>query len=77
MFERVFRSVMISLAMGWMTSSGFLSAQVTPELVEAAKKEGEVMFYGAITINSSKVVGDAFEKNTASSPNIGAVTRRN
>ena len=62
MFERVFRSVMISLAMGWMTPSGFLSAQVTPELVEAAKKAGEVMFYGAITINSSKVVGDAFEK---------------
>jgi len=37
-------------------------AQITPELVEAAKKEGEVMFYGAITVNSSKAIGDAFEK---------------
>ena len=38
------------------------AAQITPELVEAAKKEGEVMLYGAITVNSSKAVGDAFEK---------------
>jgi iron(III) transport system substrate-binding protein len=37
-------------------------AQITSELVEAAKKEGEVMFYGAITVNSSKAIGDAFEK---------------
>ena len=37
-------------------------AQITPELVEAAKKEAEVMFYGAITVNSSKAIGDAFEK---------------
>jgi iron(III) transport system substrate-binding protein len=37
-------------------------AQITPDLVEAAKKEGEVMFYGAITVNSSKAIGDAFEK---------------
>jgi iron(III) transport system substrate-binding protein len=37
-------------------------AQVTPELIEAAKQEGEVMFYGAITVNSSKAIGDAFEK---------------
>ena len=31
-------------------------------MIEAAKKEGEVMFYGAITINSSKAIGDLFEK---------------
>ena len=37
-------------------------AQITPELIEAAKKEGEVMFYGAITVSSSKAIGDAFEK---------------
>jgi len=41
---------------------GFVLAQITPQIVEAAKKEGEVMFYGAITINSSKAIGDAFEK---------------
>src|SRR5262245_40619704 len=38
------------------------SAQIATELIEAAKKEGEVMFYGAITINSSKAIGDLFEK---------------
>jgi iron(III) transport system substrate-binding protein len=37
-------------------------AQLSPDIVEAAKKEGEVMFYGAITINLSKAIGDAFEK---------------
>ncbi len=37
-------------------------AQITPELIDAAKKEGEVMFYAAITINSSKAIGDLFEK---------------
>jgi iron(III) transport system substrate-binding protein len=41
---------------------GRSQAQITPELVEAAKKEGEVMFYGAITVNPSKAIGDAFEK---------------
>lgn len=40
----------------------FALAQITPELIEAAKKEGEVMLYGAITVNISKAIGDAFEK---------------
>jgi iron(III) transport system substrate-binding protein len=35
--------------------------QITPELIEAAKKEGEVVFYGAITINASKRIADLFE----------------
>ena len=62
MFERVFRSIVMMLAIGWMMAPRFLSAQITPELIEAAKKEGEVMFYGAITINSSKAIGDASRK---------------
>ena len=37
-------------------------AQITPELIEAAKKEGEVMFYGAITSVSPSAIGDLFEK---------------
>ena len=41
---------------------GMSYAQITPDIVEAAKKEAEVMFYGAITINSSKAIGDLFEK---------------
>ena len=51
----------IVLALSWIAPA-LLPAQITPELIEAAKKEGEVMFYGAITINSSKAIGDAFEK---------------
>jgi ABC-type uncharacterized transport system YnjBCD substrate-binding protein len=36
--------------------------QITPELIDAAKKEGEVVFYGAITVNSSKRIAELFEK---------------
>lgn len=61
MFERVFRVVSIIVALAWITP-GVLRAQITPDVIEAAKKEGEVMFYGAITVNSSKAIGDAFEK---------------
>jgi iron(III) transport system substrate-binding protein len=61
------------MAFGWIATALLLMlallsatrtalAQVTPELIEAAKKEGEVMFYGAITTNSSKAIGDAFEQ---------------
>ena len=61
MFERFLRVTTILLMLLWM-SPGLSLGQITPELIEAAKKEGEVMFYGAITINSSKAIGDAFEK---------------
>ncbi|HEX2929761.1 MAG TPA: extracellular solute-binding protein [Candidatus Binatia bacterium] len=62
MFERVFSITIVTWVLAWLTPIGFASAQITPELIEAAKKEGEVMFYGAITINSSKAIGDAFGK---------------
>jgi iron(III) transport system substrate-binding protein len=55
------RALALMLAL-FPTTAGITFAQVTPELIEAAKKEGEVMFYGAITINSSKAIGDAFEQ---------------
>ena len=48
------------LALG--TSPQSLFAQNTADIIDAAKKEGEVAFYGAITINSSKRIGDLFEK---------------
>jgi iron(III) transport system substrate-binding protein len=62
MFGRVFGIVTIVLAPVLTVLPPFALAQITPELIEAAKKEGEVMFYGAITVNSSKAIGDAFEK---------------
>jgi iron(III) transport system substrate-binding protein len=61
-FEKVCSITIVACALAWLMLMGFASAQITPELIEAAKKEGEVMFYGAITINSSKAIGDAFEK---------------
>jgi len=54
--------LLTTIAIGMVVVSQLAQAQVTPELIEAAKKEGEVMFYGAITVNSSKAIGDAFEK---------------
>ncbi len=56
------RLVFLTSAIGMLVAWQLAQAQVTPELIEAAKKEGEVMFYGAITVNSSKAIGDAFEK---------------
>jgi hypothetical protein len=47
-------------------------AQITPELVEAAKKEGEVMFYGAITAIPPKRSAMHSKKSMASSCTIGA-----
>ena len=61
MFERVLPVVSMILTLAWITPCGVI-AQITPDVIEAAKKEGEVMFYGAITVNSSKAIGDAFEK---------------
>jgi iron(III) transport system substrate-binding protein len=53
-------ALFLGLATIFITSA--LRAQIPPDIVEAAKKDGEVMFYGAITINSSKAIGDLFEK---------------
>jgi iron(III) transport system substrate-binding protein len=61
MFQRVLR-VSIMVAAIVLTAPITAPGQITPELIDAAKKEGEVMFYGAITVNSSKAIGDAFEK---------------
>jgi iron(III) transport system substrate-binding protein len=60
MFQRVLRGAMV-VGLG-LAAPLAARAQITPEVIEAAKKEGEVMFYGAITVNSSKAIGDAFEK---------------
>ena len=62
MLKRVCGITAVACALTCSVSKQFASAQITPELIEAAKKEGEMMFYGAITINSSKALGDAFEK---------------
>ena len=61
MLRTVLRTAMIAAALSSIVPTA-APAQITPELVAAAKKEGEVMFYGAITVNSSKAIGDAFEK---------------
>ena len=37
-------------------------AQLSPDVVQAAKKEGEVVLYGAVTIKASTAIGERFEK---------------
>lgn len=37
-------------------------AQVSPQPLESAKKEGEVMLYGAVPVQLSQLMGDLFEK---------------
>src|SRR5918992_4966251 len=54
--------LLLLLALFMITVTNRARAQITPELIDAAQKEGEVMFYAAITINSSKAIGDLFEK---------------
>jgi iron(III) transport system substrate-binding protein len=62
MTERISIIAMIVSALVGVALPRVSAAQLAQELIDAAKKEGEVMFYGAITINSSKAIGDAFEK---------------
>jgi len=62
MLVRLFRISALALAVAWLMPTRILPAQITPDLIEAAKKEGEVMFYGAVSINASKAIGDAFER---------------
>jgi len=62
MIETGRKKFLASIAITLLIAPRLSQAQITPDLVEAAKKEGEVMFYGAITVNSSKAIGDAFEK---------------
>ena len=62
MIETDRKKFLALIAISLLIAPRLSQAQITPDLVEAAKKEGEVMFYGAITVNSSKAIGDAFEK---------------
>jgi ABC-type uncharacterized transport system YnjBCD substrate-binding protein len=57
-----FRVAVVLLAWVIGAFSGTVAAQVTPEIIDGAKKEGEVMFYGAVTVNASKAIGDLCEK---------------
>ena len=57
------------LALGWvlvivLALPEAISAQTNPssKLVEAAKKEGEVIYYTTMTLDQSKSVADRFEK---------------
>ncbi|MGH7829837.1 MAG: hypothetical protein ACREP8_06625, partial [Candidatus Binatia bacterium] len=45
----------------WLLPSGVL-AQSQQELIEGAKKEGKVVWYGSLSLEDVKRLGDAFEK---------------
>ncbi|HEV8726073.1 MAG TPA: hypothetical protein VGW77_36105 [Candidatus Binatia bacterium] len=52
----------ILLVCALVTLPRFAVAQMTTEIIEAAKKEREMIFYGAVTVNISKRITDRFEK---------------
>ena len=58
-FIRVTAAALLGFAVTFVECS---HGQVSPQLIEAAKKEGEVIFYGAMTVTISKRIGDLFEK---------------
>ena len=63
MFGKLFKlTAPILLVFSLIISPTLAGAQITPEIIEAAKKEGEVNFYGAITVKISKRISDLFEK---------------
>ncbi|MGH7826946.1 MAG: ABC transporter substrate-binding protein [Candidatus Binatia bacterium] len=43
-------------------SSSPLHGQLNPDMIEAAKKEGTVVLYAALPVNTTKKIGDLFEK---------------
>lgn len=53
-------ALLLGLAVGVFPRAA--NAQINRDVMEAAKKEGEVMFYGAVTVNASKPIGESFEK---------------
>lgn len=55
----------IVIALFWLmplTAPRYAFAQTAPQQIEAAKKEGEVVFYGALPVNIVKRISDSFEK---------------
>lgn len=56
------RSFLVLLALSFVSVPVSVLGQVSPQVMEAAKKEGEAMLYGAIPIQLSKPIGDLFEK---------------
>jgi len=58
-FIRVIGAALLGLAVIFVDCG---HGQISPQLIEAAKKEGEVVFYGAMNVSISKRIGDLFEK---------------
>ena len=54
------------LLASWMAAPALAAApapsSVTPELIDAAKKEGTVVFYTSIELQTAEKIGEAFEK---------------
>ena len=48
-----------------LTAPRFAMAELALDIIDGARKEGEVVFYGAVAVNISKRITDLFEKNMA------------
>src|ERR1700757_5174135 len=72
---RCFSAFFISAAVLSATASAAPSpTSITPQLVDAAKKEGKVVFYTSIELQTAEKIGRAFE---AAYPDIAVQVERN
>lgn len=58
---RALGAALVVAALGW-TGESRAQAAPDPKVVEAAKKEGELVYYTTMTLDQSKAVVDRFEK---------------
>lgn len=56
------RILCIGLMMLSPLPSSLAHGQLKPEMIEAAKKEGEVLLYAALPVNTTKKIGDLFQQ---------------
>jgi len=56
------RSFFPTVAATLLFAASLARGQITPEVIEAAKQEGEVTLYAALSIKTAKTIGDMFEE---------------
>ena len=62
---RCLSAILISVAvLSTAASAAPTPTSITPQLVDAAKKEGKVIFYTSIELQTAEKIGRAFEART-------------
>lgn len=61
-FSKIRRNIFATATVTLLFITSFVYGQMTPKMIEAAKEEGEVTLYAALSIKTAKKIGDLFEK---------------